>query len=78
MYECSLKIVALIIDNLLVICQEKIIQIVKVVEHFADLQVKVVNSFPDREGRWQFVYSFHDFTIQYVDSFPDFTIKFVN
>ena len=48
------------------------------VKHFADLKVKVVHSFPDGEGRWQFVDSFPDFTIQYVDAFADFTIQFEN
>ena len=38
-------------------------------------KVKVVKSFPDDCGEWQFVESFPDFTIKYVDSFPDFTIR---
>ena len=51
---------------------------VKVVTHNADIKVKVVDSFHDHIGEWQFVESFPDFTIQYVDSFPDIKIKFVN
>ena len=51
---------------------------VKVVEHFADLKVKVVDSFPDDIGEWKFVEYGEDFTIQFVDSFPDIKIKYVN
>ncbi len=43
---------------------------VKVVEHFGDVKVKVVSSFPDGIGEWQFVDYGEDFTIEYVDSFP--------
>ena len=56
---------------------------VRVVEHFAvdsfpDLRVKVVSSFPDDVGEWQFVEYGEDFTVQFVESFPDIKIKYVN
>ncbi len=51
---------------------------VKVVEHFGDVKVKVVSSFPDDIGEWQFVDYGEDFTIEYVDSFPDIRIQFVD
>ena len=51
---------------------------VKVVEHFGDVKVKVVSSFPDGIGEWQFVDYGEDFTIEYVDSFPDIRIQFVD
>ena len=44
---------------------------------FADLHVKVVESFPDDPGEWQMVDNFPDYRIQFVESFPDFTIKYV-
>ena len=50
---------------------------VKVVTNFADLHVQKVKSFSDKEGKWEIVESFPDYTIQLVDSFPDFTIKYV-
>ena len=50
----------------------------KVVDSFADLHVQVVESFPDKPGRWQMVESFPDYKIQFVDSFPDFTIRYVD
>ena len=51
---------------------------VKVVEHFGDVKVKVVSSFPDDIGEWQFVDYGEDFTIEYVDNFPDIRIQFVD
>ena len=42
---------------------------------FQDLNVQIVNAFPDVCGKWQIVDSFPDFTIQYVNAFPDITIK---
>ena len=50
---------------------------VRVVEHFPDIKVKVVNNFPDEIGEWQFVEHFEDFSIQYVDSFEDIRVQFV-
>jgi len=50
---------------------------VKVVEHFADIKVQVVNSFSDDIGEWKFVEYGEDFTVQFVDSFPDIKIKYV-
>ena len=50
---------------------------VRVVEHFADIKVKVVDSFPDDIGEWKFVEYGEDFTVQFVDSFPDIKIKYV-
>ena len=50
---------------------------VKVVEHFPDLKVQVVDSFPDDIGEWKFVEYGEDFTIQFVNSFPDIKIKYV-
>jgi hypothetical protein len=51
---------------------------VKVVNAHADLKVQVVNSFPDKCGKWQMVNTFPDFTIQFVNSFPDVKIQYVN
>ena len=51
---------------------------VRVVEHFPDLKVKAVETFPNDVGEWQFVDFGEDFTIQFVDHFPDITIRFVN
>ena len=51
---------------------------VKVVEHFADIKVKVVEAFPDKIGEWKFVESGEDFTVQFVENFPDIKIKYVN
>ena len=50
---------------------------VRVVTSFADLDVKKVTSFADDPGEWIFVESFPDFTIRIVDHFPDFTIRYV-
>ena len=41
-------------------------------------KVRVVDSFPDSIGEWQFVSYGEDFTIQFVDSFPDICIRFVH
>lgn len=41
-------------------------------------KVRVVDSFPDDIGEWQFVGYGEDFTIQFVDSFPDIRIQFVD
>lgn len=41
-------------------------------------RVRVVDSFPDDIGEWQFVDYGEDFTIQFVDSFPDIRIEFVD
>ena len=51
---------------------------VKVVNTFADLDVQIVTSFPDRMGRWQIVKSLPDYKIQRVTSGEDFKIRFVN
>ena len=51
---------------------------VKVVEHFGDVKVKVVSSFPGDIGEWQFVDYGEDFTIEYVDSFPNIRIQFID
>ena len=63
---------------------------VKVVDHFADfkvkvsesmlvdMDVKVVTSFPDSPGEWEFVESHADFTVQFVESFEDFSIRYVS
>ena len=50
---------------------------VRVVSSNADLRIKQVSSFPDKQGEWQFVSSFPDFTIQFVDDFEDFTIEWI-
>ena len=47
-------------------------------DSFPDLRVKVVSSFPDDVGEWQFVEYGEDFTVQFVESFPDIKIKYVN
>lgn len=43
---------------------------VKVVSSSPDLKVQAVNHPPTRDGEWQFVESFEDFSIQFVDAFP--------
>ena len=43
-----------------------------------DLNVLVVNAWPDECGLWQFVEANEDFTVQFVDAFPDFSIMYVN
>ncbi|MCR5696426.1 MAG: hypothetical protein K6G73_05545 [Marinilabiliaceae bacterium] len=43
---------------------------VRVVTSLADLDVKKVTSFADDPGEWIFVDHFPDFTIRYVKSFP--------
>jgi len=48
------------------------------VDSFPDLRVKVVSSFQDDVGEWQFVEYGEDFTVQFVESFPDIKIKYVN
>lgn len=42
---------------------------IKIVDHFADLHVKKVNSFPNSPGKWEFVDSFPDFKIKFFESF---------
>ena len=49
----------------------------QVVNSFPDLRVKVVSSFPDDVGEWQFVDYGEDFTVQFVESFPDIKIQYV-
>lgn len=51
---------------------------VKVIHVHADLNVKKVRSLPLTCGEWQFVESSPDFTIRFVSSHPDFTIRFVD
>lgn len=62
---------------------------VKIVESFADFEVRIDNSFTDlsvclinttpREcGEWRIVNSFEDFSISIVSSFEDFSISIVN
>ena len=51
---------------------------VKIVDSFPDLKVKVVQSFPNNIGEWQFVEYGEDFRVQFVDSFPDIKIKYVS
>ena len=41
-------------------------------------KVKIVDSFPDIKGEWQFVEYGEDFRVQFVDSFPDIKIKYVS
>lgn len=41
-------------------------------------KVKVVQSFPNHIGEWQFVEYGEDFRVQFVDSFPDIKIKYVS
>ena len=40
-------------------------------------KVQIVDTFPDKCGKWQFVTAFPDFKVQFVDSFPDITIQYV-
>lgn len=41
-------------------------------------KVKIVDSFPNNIGEWQFVEYGEDFRVQFVDSFPDIKIKYVS
>lgn len=50
---------------------------VKVSEHFPDLNVKLVERFPDDVGEWQIVEYGEDFTIEFVNYGEDFSIRFV-
>jgi hypothetical protein len=50
---------------------------VQIVEGYADLDVKLVDAFPDRCGEWQMVTRFPDFTVQFVNTYPDMTIEYV-
>jgi hypothetical protein len=51
---------------------------VREVSSFSDLDVELVNAFPNNCGEWHEVSSFPDFTVQLVDSFGDFDIRYVN
>ena len=51
---------------------------VRIVEFGADLNVRKVTSLPLSCGEWQFVNEFPDFTIRFVDIAPDFTIRYVD
>lgn len=50
---------------------------VAVSNNFPDLDVKVVEHFPNRVGEWQFVTYGEDFTVEFVDNFPDLYIRYV-
>jgi len=51
---------------------------VQTVQSGEDLQVSLVNSFPNQPGRWKIVDSNPDFTIQFVQAFPDFKVRMVS
>ncbi len=51
---------------------------IKVVRNLADLHVKIVDTMPDRCGRWKWVDVGQDFTVEFVDIFEDLKIKYVD
>lgn len=52
---------------------------IKVVEHFSDMKVKMVENFPDRCGEWKIVDRNPDFTVAFVTSNHfDFKVKWEN
>ena len=51
---------------------------IKFVEAFPDINVQIVNAFPDQCGRWQIVEAFPDLKVQIVEAFPDIRVKYVN
>ena len=50
---------------------------VQIVESFEDLDVKIVENFPDQCGKIKLVESFPDVKVQIVNSFPDIKVKIV-
>lgn len=50
---------------------------VRVVRGIADMEVRVVDALPNRQGRWQFVDHFPDFRVQFVQHHADFTVRLV-
>ena len=51
---------------------------IRITNSFPDLDVKLVDMFPDKVGEWQIVDYGEDFTVEIVDYNEDFSVRFVS